>query len=221
MKAGLRATIESLLDSWACVARNDPSKDGLAYQKFEEDQASTRPLLHMPLDAELAGADQHERRFVANRSMRDVEGSVDVYVMKLKESAVALADERAEEGAMSRELWKVGVQWKDRRPEGTIHHSQIVSGYGPGALVDFVDDAAMIAGLSWWARGGEVVEDRLVAMLNRQVGYEHVKLFAPPQGEARALDDPTRKWIKAFRFPEWFVCQNERCWGRRGATSAT
>ena len=55
---------------------------------------------------------------------------------------------------MSRELWKVGVQWKDRRPEGTLRHSQIVVGYGPGALVDFVDDAAMIAGLSWWARRG-------------------------------------------------------------------
>ena len=113
---------------------------------------------------------------------------------------------------MSRELWKVGVQWKDRRPEGKIHHSQVVSGYGPGAPVDFVDDAAMIAGLSWWARGEEVVEDRLLAMLTRQEGYERVKLFAPPQGDARNLDDPKRKWIKAFRFPEWFVCQNERCW---------
>jgi 3-dehydroquinate synthase class II len=51
----------------------------------------------MPLDPDLVGADQHERRFVANRSMRDVEGAVDVYVMKLKESAVALADEHAGE----------------------------------------------------------------------------------------------------------------------------
>ncbi len=93
VKAALRSRIDSLLDSWACVARNDPSKDGLAYQKFEEGQASKRPLLHMPLDADLIGADAHERKFVANRSMRDVEGSVDVYVMKLKESAVALADE--------------------------------------------------------------------------------------------------------------------------------
>lgn len=113
---------------------------------------------------------------------------------------------------MSRELWKVGVQWKDRRPEGTIRHSQVVTSYGPGALVDFVDDAAIIAGLSWWARGAEIVEDRLVAMLSRQEGYEGVKLYAPPHGDAKALDDPTRKWIKAFRFPEWFVCQNEFCW---------
>jgi len=97
VKAGLRARIESLLDSWACVARNDPAKEGLAYQKFEAGQESTRPLLHMPLDPELVGADQHERRFVANRSMRDVEGAVDVYVAKLKDSAVALADDRVGE----------------------------------------------------------------------------------------------------------------------------
>lgn len=92
VKATLRSRIDSLLDSWACVARNDPSKDGLAYQKFEEGQESKRALLHMPLDPELLGADQHERRFVANRSMRDVEASADVYVMKLKEAAVAFAD---------------------------------------------------------------------------------------------------------------------------------
>lgn len=113
---------------------------------------------------------------------------------------------------MSRELWKVGVQWKDRRPEGNIRHSQVITSYGPGALVDFVDDAAIVAGLSWWARGEEIVEDRLIAMLARQPGYERVKLFAPPLGNARELDDPKRKWIKAFRFPEWFVCQNELCW---------
>jgi hypothetical protein len=97
VKAGLRTRIDSLLDSWVRVAANDPGRDGLAYQKFEEGQVSRRPLLHMPLDPELPGADQHERRFVANRSMRDVEGVVDVYVMKLKDSANALADERAGE----------------------------------------------------------------------------------------------------------------------------
>ncbi len=113
---------------------------------------------------------------------------------------------------MSRELWKLGVPWRDRRPEGNIRHGQVITTYGPGALVDFVKDAAIVAGLSWWAKGAEIVEDRLVAMLARQPGYERVKLFAPPIGNAKDLDDPARKWIKAFRFPEWFVCQNEHCW---------
>ena len=113
---------------------------------------------------------------------------------------------------MSRELWKLGVQWKDRRTEGTLRHSQLVVGYGPGAMVDFVDDAAMIAGLSWWARGEEVVEDRLLAMLRRQEGYEHVQLFAPPQGDAHPRRSRRASGTRRSRFPEWFVCQNERCW---------
>jgi hypothetical protein len=114
---------------------------------------------------------------------------------------------------MSRDgLWKVGVRAKDRRPEGNIRHSQVVTTFGPGALVDLVEDAAVVAGLSWWAKGPKIAEDRLTAMLSRQEGYERVELFAPPLGDARNLEDPDRKWIKAFRFPEWFVCQNEHCW---------
>ncbi len=112
---------------------------------------------------------------------------------------------------MSRDLWKWGVEWKDRRPDGNIRHSQITSTFGPGALVDLVDDAAIVAGLSWWARGPKIVEDRLLAMLARQQGYERVELFSPPSS-SKDIEDPNRKWIKAFRFPEWFVCQNESCW---------
>lgn len=112
---------------------------------------------------------------------------------------------------MSRDLWKVGVQWRERRPDGNIRHSQAVSTFGPGALVDLVDDAAIVAGLQWWAKGPQIVEDRLVAMLARQEGYERVVLHAPPPS-SRDLDDPNRKWIKGFRFPEWFACQNEHCW---------
>jgi hypothetical protein len=93
VKAKLRNSIDSLLDSWVLVARNDPAKDGLAYQKFE-DQASKRPLLHMPLDPDLVGCDKNEAKFVANRSMRDVEGTTDLYVVKLKDSRILM--ERSE-----------------------------------------------------------------------------------------------------------------------------
>jgi hypothetical protein len=113
---------------------------------------------------------------------------------------------------VSRDLWKVGVPFRDHRPDGTIRHSQVVSTFGPGALLDLVDDAAIVSGLSWWAKGPPIVEDRLTAMLTRLDGYERVELCAPPAGDARDLEDPNRKWIKAFRFPEWFICQNEQCW---------
>ena len=75
------------------MATDDHHKgEGLAYQLHEEGQSSKRPLLRMPLDPELAECDKHERRFVANRSMRDVEGTVDVYVTTLKSSTIALED---------------------------------------------------------------------------------------------------------------------------------
>lgn len=115
------------------------------------------------------------------------------------------------------ELWRIGVPAKDRSPDGSIRHSQIISTFGPGAIVDLVDDAVIIAGLSWWARGPKIVEDRLTTMLRRQDGYERVDLYAPPPA-TKDLEDPLRKWIKAFRFPEWFVCQNEKCWDEGGGT---
>lgn len=120
---------------------------------------------------------------------------------------------------MSRELWKAGVKWTEKRPDGNLRHSQLITGYGPGALVDFVDEAAIMAGLSWWAKGPKICEDRLLSMLAHQKGYEGIELYAPPQGNALELDDKNRKWIKAFQFPEWFVCQNERCWEDSGGSS--
>ncbi len=95
LKAHLRQRIESLLDSWTRVATDEHHKgEGLAYQLYEEGQSSKRPLLRMPLDPDLAECNRHERSFVANRSMRDVEGTVDVYVTTLKKSTIALEDER-------------------------------------------------------------------------------------------------------------------------------
>ncbi|MFO0761741.1 MAG: hypothetical protein U0359_35185 [Byssovorax sp.] len=90
IKADLRQRIATLLDAWSRVAADDRHKgEGLSYQRFEEGQAGKRPLLRMPLDRELGECEKHERRFVANRSMRDVEGAVDVYVTTLKQSAIA------------------------------------------------------------------------------------------------------------------------------------
>lgn len=111
----------------------------------------------------------------------------------------------------SKDLWRAGIKAKEQRPDGNVRFSQVISTFGPGALVDLVDDAAIVAGLSWWAKGSEIAEDRLVQMLHRQEGYQEVRLFAPPPG-GKDLDNPDRRWIKAFRFPEWFICSNENCW---------
>lgn len=108
------------------------------------------------------------------------------------------------------ERWKAGVKF-GQKAHGEIRQSQLVGMFGPGSLVDLVDDAVLVAGLSWWAKGEPVYEDRLVSMLARQEGFGSVKLHAPPAA-SQDREDPNRRWIKAFQFPEWFTCQNERCW---------
>ncbi|TAK20572.1 MAG: helicase [Myxococcaceae bacterium] len=95
LSQGLRARVATLFDAWAHVIDDDPGSKGLAYQKYE-DPGGGRPLLHMPLDEDLAEANRYERRFVASRSMRDVEASTDLMVMTRKGAGAVVADE--EEG---------------------------------------------------------------------------------------------------------------------------
>ena len=111
---------------------------------------------------------------------------------------------------MSQERWQVGVK-RDDKPAGEVRHSQLLTTYGPGALVDLVDEAVIISGLQHWAKGRPIIEDRLLAMLRKEEGFKNVELFEPPPRPQNA-DDPDRQWIKAFRFPEWFVCQNDDCY---------
>ena len=82
---------------------------------------------------------------------------------------------------MSTDLWKLGVKWRDVRPDGVIRHSQIASTFGPGSIVNLVDNAAIVAGLAWWAKGDPIVEDRLLAILAKEPDFRHIKLFAPPE----------------------------------------
>ncbi|MEZ4411167.1 MAG: helicase-related protein [Polyangiales bacterium] len=87
---GLRARVTALFDAWAHVIEDDPGSKGLAYQRYEERGQSARPLLHMPLDEDLREANRYERRFVASRSMRDVEASTELMVMTRKGAAAAV-----------------------------------------------------------------------------------------------------------------------------------
>ncbi len=79
----VRSRVVDLLDSWTSVL-DDHHEDGvrLQYQRYEK--ASVRPLLHHLLDPEPEG--QHERKFRVNRSLRDVEPDVHVYVKNLSDA---------------------------------------------------------------------------------------------------------------------------------------
>ncbi len=92
----LGARVASLFDSWSHVIDDEPGSTGLAYQRYEDTGGRVRPLLHMPLDEALREADKHARKFVAARSMRDVESPTELMVMTRKGAAAVVADE--EEG---------------------------------------------------------------------------------------------------------------------------
>ena len=109
----------------------------------------------------------------------------------------------------------VGVQ-----PDGKARQSQVVTSYGPGAMIDLVDHAVLIGGLDHWRydkdRGVPVLgEPRLrdaVAERMRQLGRDLAVDDAfrePPPGDDKAPSRATG--IAALEFPQWFVCQNPTC----------
>ncbi len=109
---------------------------------------------------------------------------------------------------------------KVARPDGQLRQSQLVTTFGPGAMVDFVDRAVVIGGLEHWSYGKNsytALDDprlrrslvpRLKALdpdldLARE-GYFRM----PPEGDAR--DPSMYVGIRALEFPRWFVCQGCR-----------
>src|SRR6516165_8771563 len=74
------------------------------------------------------------------------------------------------------------------RPHGQVRHSQVVTTFGPGSLLDLPTQSVLIGGLDHWAGVGEEVhESRLVEKLKRLLGLPALKLFSlPPDNE-----DPT------------------------------
>ncbi len=77
----VRARAQKLLDTWNSIA-NDLHQTGGQLQ-YAEEVGSARRLLYQPLDPELAQLPAKQRTFRANRSMRDVEASVSIWLRTL------------------------------------------------------------------------------------------------------------------------------------------
>jgi hypothetical protein len=81
LRQKLKARAGDLLDEWSKIAdRKIKVGGGLQYQSEE---GSAPPLLHDPLDPKLQALPAGERKFRANRSLRDVEPSVNLWVRRL------------------------------------------------------------------------------------------------------------------------------------------
>jgi hypothetical protein len=100
---------------------------------------------------------------------------------------------------------------KGRRipPAGEIRRSQIVTTFGPGAMVDLPKHSVLIGGLeSWWGDKEPIFEERLVAWLSERLEIPGLKLFAPPVDDGAPGHGSSG--IKVFRFPNWFLGQVEQ-----------
>lgn len=105
------------------------------------------------------------------------------------------------------------MSWK---AHGQVRRSQVITTYGPGALIDLPKHSAIVGGLDTWPKTGdldEIVETRLTSKLQTMTGVTAPRLFAPPPDS----NDPREpaKGIGVWRFPEWFVVREEGGGGER------
>lgn len=95
----------------------------------------------------------------------------------------------------------------NKRPHGQLRHSQVVTTFGPGSLIDLPTQSAIVGGLEHWFQVSEEVhEPRLIEKLKRLLNLPALKLFSPPPDN----EDPTspRTGLTAWQFPEWFITQD-------------
>ena len=93
------------------------------------------------------------------------------------------------------------------KPAGQLRQSQVVTTFGPGAMLDLPESSVLVGGLDHWTgRGPEIEENRLVEKLKALLDVPSLKLFAPPPTQDD--DSLPQTNICAWRFPEWFITQD-------------
>ena len=96
------------------------------------------------------------------------------------------------------------------KAHGQLRRGQLLTTYGPGALFDLPRHSAIIGGLDAWPHTSkleEIVEARLSRTLQHMTGVVMPKLYAPPASDDASNAAPIG--IGVYRFPEWFVVQEE------------
>lgn len=103
-------------------------------------------------------------------------------------------------------------------PDGRLRRSQLLTSFGPGAMLDLIDAAVLVGGLDFWRPsdgGGAIHEPRLRAavedvMVQRGRTLSVDRPFRwPPAGDEETPNEGVG--VQVYEFPRWFVCQNTEC----------
>lgn len=102
------------------------------------------------------------------------------------------------------------------KAHGQLRRGQLLTTYGPGALFDLPRHAAIIGGLDAWPPTSaleEIEEPRLTRIIQHITGISNPRLYAPPAADDALGGKPLG--VGVYRFPEWFVVQeNDHSGGR-------
>jgi len=108
------------------------------------------------------------------------------------------------------------------KAHGQLRRSQVITTFGPGALIDLPSESAIVGGLDTWGSEANlepIDEPRLAYKLTSMTGVQGLRLYAPPPEPEHSQD--RQRGIGAWRFPEWFVVQesNPGSTGQTGSRS--
>jgi hypothetical protein len=93
-----------------------------------------------------------------------------------------------------------------KKHHGEIRQSQLITTYGPGAMVDLPKQSVVIGGLESWVGADTVIhEQRLADKVAHLLKVPRVELRMPP-ALVEAEDAPPAG-VGTYLFPEWFVVQ--------------
>ena len=113
------------------------------------------------------------------------------------------------------------------KPIGKIRRSQVLTGNGPGAIIDFRGEngapiSVVAAGLEAWdllsVKKG-LLNDQRIHHEPLQVRLQVNGFRLPPVGEEKVGKDKRQRLLPSYRFPDWHVCpkcnllQRSRLWG--------
>ena len=91
------------------------------------------------------------------------------------------------------------------KPVGEVRPSQVITTFGPGAIVDLQTLSVVVAGVDEWAKG----DDQRIqeARLERSLGVKCFYSAQPAEGEFQKKPGT----LPSYLFPRYQVCSNAQC----------